>query len=429
MTPSDALLLAAVVAAFVAMVVWLKLPVSLSLACASILLALVAGYGIPVDKLVEGMFGYLDVGLVLVMAMIFMKVIEANGLLGELTRRIIVSLGGSPILLLVALTVIIMFPGMITGSCTASVLGTGALVAPVLMQMGLPLAVAGAVISSAAVYGMIAPPVNILVMIIGGGIDLPYIGFDLILILITFPLAIATTLFLATKWVDKSKLAGVVSRNRMIKPPAGWKGGWISYLPLVVVFVLMIGPKAFPKWFPDPRLPLTFFIGSVVGILSGKKIDVVKSSRDAVSEILPVIGILFGVGMLIEILTLTGLRGAIVVGALSLPKALILVGIAVIMPLFGGISVYGGASVLGVPFALAMLGGNQIIVLSALSLIGAMGSYMPPVALTPVVTAQLIGEKNYFEIVKRCLLPAVFAIAVGVLMLAFPNQIAKLLGV
>ena len=219
MTPSDALLLAAVVAAFVAMVVWLKLPVSLSLACASILLALVAGYGIPVDKLVEGMFGYLDVGLVLVMAMIFMKVIEANGLLGELTRRIIVSLGGSPILLLVALTVIIMFPGMITGSCTASVLGTGALVAPVLMQMGLPLAVAGAVISSAAVYGMIAPPVNILVMIIGGGIDLPYIGFDLILILITFPLAIATTLFLATKWVDKSKLAGVVSRNRMIKPP------------------------------------------------------------------------------------------------------------------------------------------------------------------------------------------------------------------
>ncbi len=429
MTPIDATLLAAVVAVFVALVVWLKMPVSLSLAAASIFLALVAGNGLPVDKLVEGMFGYIDVGLVLVMAMIFMKVVEANGLLGELTRRIIVSLGGSPILLLVALTVIIMFPGMITGSCTASVLGTGALVAPVLMQMGLPLTVAGAVISSSAVYGMIAPPVNVLVMIMGGGIDLPYIGFDLILILITFPLAIATTLFLATKWVDKSKLAVVVRTNRTVQPPEGWKGGWISYLPLIVVFVLMIGPKAFPKWFPDPRLPLTFFIGALVGLVTGKRINIVKASRDAVSEILPVIGILFGVGMLIEILTLTGLRGAIVVGALSLPKALILLGIAVIMPLFGGISVYGGASVLGVPFALALLGGNQIIVLSALSLIGAMGSYMPPVALTPVVTAQLIGERNYFEIVKRCLVPALFAVAVGVLMLAFPNQIAKFLGV
>ena len=76
--------------------------------------------------------------------------------------------------------------------------------------------------------------------------------------------------------------------------------------------------------------------------------------------------------------------------------------IAVILPLFGGISVYGGASVLGVPFALALLGRNQIIVLSALSLIGAMGSYIPPVAFTPVVTAGLIGEP-YLPIVRRCL--------------------------
>ncbi len=82
-------------------------------------------------------------------------------------------------LLLVALTIVIMFPGMITGSCTASVLGTGVIVAPVLMRMGLPRATAGAVMSSAAVYGMIAPPVNVPVMIIGGGIDMPYVGFGL----------------------------------------------------------------------------------------------------------------------------------------------------------------------------------------------------------------------------------------------------------
>ena len=52
-------------------------------------------------------------------------------------------------------------------------------------------------------------------------------------------------------------------------------------------------------------------------------------------------------------------------------------------------AVYGGASVLGVPFALALLGRNQVVVLSALSLIGAMGSYVPPVAFTPVVTSGL----------------------------------------
>ena len=237
----------------VVLVVVAKWPVSLSLAATSILILLLAGDGGPhIDKLVEGMFGYLDVGIVLIAAMIFMKILEANGMLAELTRAIIVTFGRSPLGLLVALTVVVMFPGMITGSCTASVLGTGAIVAPILVEMGLPLLVAGAFISSAAVYGMIAPPVNVLVMTIGGGIDLPYIGFDLPLALVSFPLAILTSIYLGYRHVEKDKLARVIERSR----DSGGEGGIVQYLPLVVVFILMIGPKAFPQWFADPRLPL-----------------------------------------------------------------------------------------------------------------------------------------------------------------------------
>jgi GntP family gluconate:H+ symporter len=426
----DATLLLLTAASFVTLVLAARLPVSLSLAASSVLLALAAGKGLPVAHLVEGTFSYLDVILVLITAMIFMKVIEANGLLGELTRSIIAGLGRSPVLLLVALTVVIMFPGMITGSCSASVLGTGAIVAPVLMQMGLPLAVTGAVISSAAVYGMIAPPVNIPVMIIGGGIDMPYIGFDLVLALLTVIPAVLTTLWLAVKFVDRAKLAEVVAQNRGTQGARTFQGSrrFLLYLPLLIVLALMIGPKSFPHWFPDPRLPLTFLIGSLTGLFSGRRFDVIRAARAGVSEILPVAGILLGVGMLIEILTLTGLRGAIVVGSLSIPSTYLYAGIAIILPLFGGISVYGGASVLGVPFALALLGRNQIIVLSALSLIGAMGSYIPPVAFTPVVTAGLIGE-NYLAIVRRCLLPALAAILLGVVVLIFANPIAKFLGV
>ena len=69
-------------------------------------------------------------------------------LLAELTRSLIALLGRSRLLLLVALTLVIMFPGMITGSCTASVLGTGVIVAPVLMRMGLARATTGAVVSN-----------------------------------------------------------------------------------------------------------------------------------------------------------------------------------------------------------------------------------------------------------------------------------------
>jgi TRAP-type C4-dicarboxylate transport system permease large subunit len=411
-------------ACFVALVVWAKLPVSLSLVATSVLLALAAGHSLPLAQLVEGMFGYLDTCLVLIMAMIFMKVIEANGLLAELTRAITVNLGRSPLLLLVALTLVIMFPGAITGSCTASVLGTGVLVLPILSEMGMPLAVAGAVITSASVYGMIAPPVNIPVMIIGGGIDLPYIGFDLALAAITIPLAILTTLYIGYRHVDRAKLAAVVERNRA-KMPAG---SWIIYLPLILVIVLLIGPKAFPRWFPDPRLPFTFLLCALAGLFTGKRVNAFKAAQSGAAEIMPVVGILFGVGMLIEIMTMTGLRGAIVIGALSLPSYLMLAGVAVILPLFGGISVYGGASVLGVPFALAMLSKNPIIVLSALSLIGAMGSYMPPVALTPVITAQVIGLPGYGRINRYCFWPAVFAVGIGILLLVYADPVGKFLG-
>ena len=410
----------------VVLVVVAKWPVSLSLAATSVLILLLAGDGgLHLDKLVEGMFGYLDVGIVLITAMIFIKILEANGMLAELTRVIIVAFGRSPLGLLVALTIVVMFPGRITGSCTASVLGTGAIVAPILVEMGLPLLVAGAFISSAAVYGMIAPPVNVLVMTIGGGIDLPYIGFDLPLALVSFPMAILTSIYLGYRYVEKDKLARVIERSRT----SGGQSGGAQYLPLLVVFILMVGPKAFPQWFPDPRLPLTFLIGSALALCTGKRVKPLKAALDGVNEILPVIGILFGVGMLIEVMTLTGIRGAIVVGALSLPDVLMLAGLALILPIFGGVSVYGGASVLGVPFALAMLGKDQIIVLTALSLIGAMGSYMPPVALTPVVTAKMIGEAHYMKIARLCLVPSIAAILVGLLMIVFANPIAHFLGV
>jgi len=430
MSVPDALLLLLTGACFVALVVGARLPVSLSLAATAVALALAAGKGFPLGHLVEGMFSYLDVSLVLLTAMVFMKVIEANGLLAELTQSLIALLGRSRLLLLIALTVVIMFPGMITGSCTASVLGTGVIVAPVLMRMGLARATAGAVISSAAVYGMIAPPVNVPVMIIGGGIDMPYVGFGVVLAALTIIPAILTTLWLAWGGIDGARLAAVVDESRAALRTGAFQGGrrLLLYVPVVAVIVLMVGPKSAPQWFPDPRLPLTFLIGSVLGACCGRRVAFISAARAGVSEILPVVGILVGVGMLIEMLTLTGLRGAIVVGSLAIPSVFLFASIAVILPLFGGISVYGGASVLGVPFALALLGRNQIVVLSALSLIGAMGSYIPPVAFTPVVTAGLLAEP-YMPIVRRCIGPAVAAVILGTIVLIYANPIARFFGV
>ena len=63
-------------------------------------------------------------------------------------------------MLLLIGSLLVMFPGAVTGSSTACVLTTGALVVPVLMAMGLDKLRTGAFIAMAAIYGM-APPVNI----------------------------------------------------------------------------------------------------------------------------------------------------------------------------------------------------------------------------------------------------------------------------
>ena len=408
---------------FLGLVTGLKWPVGLSLALTSAALAVADGHGVPLRHLVEGMFGYLDVSLVLITAMIFMKVIEKNGLLDALTCDLLLKFSGSPLTMLTAITLIIMFPGMITGSCTSSVLSTGVMMVPVLLRMNMPKETVGAIVAMAAVYGMIAPPVNIVVMIIGGGIDMPYIGFDLPLLYMTLPLAILTTMYLGYGYARKADMTAVVAEyaGRERAP-----GGFLLYLPLLTIIILMIGPKALPGVFPDPRLPLTFVIGIALALLAGRKFNLLEAARSGVSEILPVVGILMGVGMLIQIMTLTGIRGSIAVNSLSLPPDLLLAGIAVTLPLFGGISVFGAASVLGVPFILTMLSQNLIITASAMSLIAAMGSFMPPVALTAVIAAQVVEEPNYLKIVKPLIIPSLIAIVIGVLMIKYANQIARI---
>jgi hypothetical protein len=133
-----------------------------------------------------------------------------------------------------------------------------------------------------------------------------------------------------------------------------------------------------------------------------------------------------GVGMLLQILTLTGVRGYLAVSSLSLPSYLLLFSIAVSLPLFGGISVFGAASILGVPFILAFLSQNLIVTATALSLIAAMGSFTPPVALTAVIAAQVVGEGSYLRIVRPLVLPALVAVIIGVLMIIYANPLAKL---
>ena len=416
-------LLLLMVTLIVVLVLWVKLPVGLSLLATAAIVAVAGTRSLPLKQLVEGMFGYLDVCLLLIAAMIFLAMIERNGLLARLTRDLIVLCGRSPAALLASLTLIIMFPGAITGSCTASVLGTGTVVIPIFRKMGIPTARIGAIISTAAVFGMIAPPVNIPVLAVCGGIDMPYIGFTGILALMTVPPALLCTFFFAYGYARKTDLKSIVAEVKQ----QDVQQGFAIYIPLAVVIAMMLLPKAFPGRVPDIGLAATFALGAILSIFFGKKFNVLESAQAGTNNILGVVGILFGVGALIEIMTMTGVRGEIVALTLNLPHYLKLPSIALALPIFGGVSVYGSASVLGVPFVLADIGQNLVVTASAVSLLASVGSYLPPVALTSVITAQLLGEKSYLPISRQCAFPSVLSIGLGVFMMAYANAIAKII--
>ncbi len=403
----------------------LKLPVALSLVLSSASGALVAGEGIPLRHMVEGTFSFLDTNLVIASAMIYMKVLQRSGVLDTIGRQVTEAFHNRPTLLLMALMVLIMFPGMITGSSTACVFTTGALVAPVLMHLGIPRVDTAAIIAIGALLGMIAPPVSIPAMIIGEGIDMPYVGFGLPLLILTFPMALIFVWIRGRKFVRK----GIDIQDLVAQMPPSLfsQYGWKLYLPLGVLFGLMVAPKISPRYIYDPGLPFDFMAAALIGLRTGKKINFLLTAKEAMKDVIPVMGILAGVGMFIQIMTLTGARGYFVVGSLGLPKAFLLIAVATAIPAFGAVSAFGSASVLGVPLSLALLGKDHILSVSALSLISSLGDLVPPTALAGMFAAQVLQIDNYFKVLRKCLIPALVIDAIGILALVYSNWVGRLL--
>mgnify|MGYP000950823555 FL=1 len=401
----------------------LKLPVSLSMVAGAVAGALVSGNGIPLRHLFEGTFVYMDTILIISMAMIFMSVIQESGALEALNAVIVTRFHKVPAIMLILLMLIIMFPGMITGSSTAAVLSAGAIVAPILLMMGIPAAQTGAILAVGSIMGMAAPPVNIPAMLIAGGVDMPYIGFEGPLAFMTFPCAIFTVLFIGLRYCKNLDYENIKTGLNL---EVGKQYGLKLYIPILVVIILMVGGRVLPNVFPTLGMPLIFFIGSVVGLFTGRKFDPIKVVSDAMYTTVPVLGKLMGVGMFIQIMTLSGVRGYIVVSCFGFGLAVLYAAVCLVMPAFGAVSSYGAASVLGVPFLLALLDtGDQIVIAAALSFICSMGDLMPPTALAGNYAAQIV-EQKYSKVLRYCAIPFVFCILYGLVTLLYSGNLAFL---
>ena len=137
-----------------------KIPVAVLLVVASIAGAVVGGMTDPLLKrdyftsiasvfvgnsetvpsllrhFMEGSMLFLNLMLTVAAGMLFMSILKENGALNLLTREIVGGFHKSPTLLLILIMILIMLPAMLTGSAPASVLSTGVLVLPILLEIG-----------------------------------------------------------------------------------------------------------------------------------------------------------------------------------------------------------------------------------------------------------------------------------------------------
>jgi GntP family gluconate:H+ symporter len=313
----------------------------------------------------------------------------------------------------------VMFPGMLTGLSSTCVLTTGVLVAPVLLAIGIPRLAAGSFIAVAAVFGEVAPPISIPAMIIGGGVDMPYIGFTLPLLLVVLPPAIFTALYFRFRFVKKIDIGNVMAKLDHDKTG---KGGFLVYIPLIFVVTYMIGEIIIHESIPHLGVPLIFTIGALLGLLISPGIHFIKVSREALRMALPVIAILVGVGMFLQVLALTGVRGYLAVSALKLPDAVKYLA-ASLMPFMG--SAYASASVIGIPLVYVFIGKSSIVVTASLVMTAALGDLMPPPSLLCAYAAQTVGIKNHYRILKESVLPIAVAMATALVVLIFAEDIAS----
>ncbi len=422
MTASASIILAAMVAVYIIAKIF-KVSTELSIFAAALVGALVGGAGIPVRHIVEGAFTYLDICLIFITATLFMNFLKESGGVAFVVRRIFQRFHRRRFILFILLAVLLLVPGMLTGAGSVTVLIVGGMVATVLGYMGLSKPRTAAIVFIIAGLSAAAPPVSLWAMLTAAGVNMPYVGFFLPLLAPCLLLALLTIFILG--W--KARPADLEQALKELPAaPAGMN--WLKVLlPFLVFLVLVIAGRIWPFSFPILGLPLIFCGSAAISLaLSPIKIDILEVSRRTVHQLLPLIGTLTCVGILVQIMTLTGVRGLISITVVTLPVAVVILTLFVTLPVSETVLMWGAAPVLGVPLVLLFnkIGLDPIVALAGMSVIWPLGDAIPPTAIIGRLTVAAIGMKEpYKKFLKYCLIPAILIIVVGTLMIVYSKKL------
>lgn len=418
------MILAAMVATF-ALASWLLKSPELSMVITAVVGALVGGLGFPVRLLVEGTFTYFDVAFTFLTASIFINFYSATGAMDALVRGMVDRFYDSKWVLFFLLAVIMLIPGALTGAGSVSMFVVGGMVATVLRFMGIRDARIVAFVYVTSMLAAVAPPINLWVMLMCAQANMPYVGFDVPLLAPIVLITVFTVFYLLRGGSPQPKADILAS---LPEAPRGTNAFRIA-TPLVVFVVLLVLSKYAAFFMPILGIPLIFLISTLVAmILSPRRLGPAGWYRvltDTSEQVFPLLATVISVGVLVNIMTSTGVRGLIAINFVTLPVYLIYTFALIVLPLAQGSLSYSSGIILGTPliFLFNSVGVNVTIVATALSLIFPLGDCLPPSRISGRVAIDVSDYKgSYMSFLRAILVPALFMGLVALGMLVYANQ-------
>ena len=387
----------------------------------------------PVKLLVEGLFTNLDLAILFVCASLFVNVYSESGALTAVVRKLVNKVNNKWVLM-IFMALFMLIPGALTGAGSVSVFVMGGLVASIIRLMGVSDKKTTAFVFIFAILSAAAPPINLWTMLMTAQANMPYVGFEMLLLVPIIIVSAFAIIFFGYGAKRKPKaeiLATLPPENKHFDGLMGWMRIILPVLTLLVLFVIaLVAPFSTPVL----GLPLMFVLSLlVVLLLNTKQIgfkSLAKVFNNTIEQVFPLVATVLSVGILQSSMAASGVKGLIGTAFVLLPFVWIYISVLFFAPMAQGCMSYGSAIVIGTPliFMFNTAGFNTTVVCAAMSLMFPIGDCLPPSRIVGRLTIEATGYTGtYGSFLKAIALPCLLLGVLALCMLIYPNSFAFLI--
>lgn len=381
----------------------------------------------PIRIIVEGLFTNMDLAMTFIFATLFIQIYSHSGAMTAITRGLI-SRVNSKWIVMACMALLMLLPGAITGAGSVSVFVMGGMAYSIIRFMGVSEKKATAFVFVFAILSAAAPPINLWTMLMTAQANMPYVGFELLLLV---PILITSifTIFFVGFGAKRAPKEEILKTLPEINDKMKGAGGLVRILlPMVVLIVMIVLTLVAPFQMPVLGLPLMFVICAIVALICDPNKmgfgGFMKLADSVMEQVFPLAATVLSVGIMQNAMAASGVKGAIGTAFVLLPFVWIYALILIVGPFAQGCMSYGSAIVIGTPliFMFNTAGMNTTVVCAAMSLMFPIGDCLPPSRIVGRLTIETTQYKgSYISFLKQIFLPCLVLGLQALLMLIKPS--------